>query len=201
MPSQLKLALATRKAAASLMSRSLGRGRSHAHRWLGAAVSTTTSKGVRVFSTTEPIIDEHESESFLTGTSSLYAEQMLELYEQDPNSVHASWKQYFDNLSQGVAYNEADFNQPTAVASSKAAAVSGVRSFFFLLLFLYSCDTVYYIALYGITLYYIIGYGMKVCGSASSHLTHPLYFVLHSFKCFPVLSIYLSIPSIYSYYY
>jgi 2-oxoglutarate dehydrogenase E1 component len=114
--------LASRKAATSLVSRSTSQSHSQTHRWLGAA-STISSRAV--FSS-QPIIDKHESESFLTGTSSLYAEQMFELYEQDPNSVHASWKLYFDNLSQGVAYNEADFNQPTAVASSKKAVVSGV---------------------------------------------------------------------------
>lgn len=122
-----QLLLATRKAATSLVRRSRN---SHSHRWLGAA-STSTSTSTTCFST-QPT-KQHESESFLTGTSSLYAEQMFELYEQDPNSVHASWKLYFDNLSQGVAYNEEDFNQPTAVASSRAAAVSsGVSSLWLL---------------------------------------------------------------------
>lgn len=67
----------------------------------------------------------HESESFLTGTSSIYAEQMYELYQQDPHSVDASWKQYFDNLEAGVAYDEGLYSNPTSVPSkTQAAAVS-----------------------------------------------------------------------------
>ena len=71
----------------------------------------------------------HESESFLTGTSSLYAEQMYEQYREDPNSIHPSWKKYFDNVEEGLPYDESAFNKPTAAASSVKRAISGVRSF------------------------------------------------------------------------
>ena len=64
---------------------------------------------------------KHESESFLTGTSSIYAEQMYENYLLNPESVHESWRRYFDNLQNGVAYAEEDFSQPTAVPPSKAS--------------------------------------------------------------------------------
>ena len=62
----------------------------------------------------------------MTGTSSLYAEQMYEQYLQDPNSVHASWKKYFDNLEAGVAYSEDDYNQPTAAVASKPRGMPSV---------------------------------------------------------------------------
>ena len=76
----------------------------------------------RVFLSTAPQkADSHESESFLTGTSSVYAEQMYENYLHDPSSVHESWRRYFDNLKQGVAFNESEYNQPTAVPPSKAS--------------------------------------------------------------------------------
>ena len=65
-------------------------------------------------------------ESFLTGTSSVYAEQMLELYEQDPALVHESWRQYFDNLNKGVAYSAEDYNKPTAVVNEKKGMVSAI---------------------------------------------------------------------------
>ena len=66
-----------------------------------------------------------EIESFLSGTSSLYAEQMLEQYEEDPNSVHPSWKKYFDNLQGGVAFNQEDYSRPTVIPGKRqAAAVS-----------------------------------------------------------------------------
>ena len=71
----------------------------------------------------------HESESFLTGTSSLYAEQMYEQYLDDPNSIHPSWKKYFDNIEEGLPYDEGAFNRPTAAASSVKRAISGVRFF------------------------------------------------------------------------
>jgi len=58
-------------------------------------------------------------ESFLTGTGAVYAEQMLELYEQDPLQVHESWRTYFDNLNAGVAFDPADYNKPTAAVSLK----------------------------------------------------------------------------------
>jgi len=34
-------------------------------------------------------------ESFLSGTSSVYAEQMYDQWRKDPQSVHASWRIYF----------------------------------------------------------------------------------------------------------
>jgi len=73
----------------------------------------------------------HESESFLSGTSSLYAEQMYEHYLEHPETIHPSWRKYFENLEQGIAYNEADYDKPTAEASSVKRAQSGVRNFFF----------------------------------------------------------------------
>ena len=69
----------------------------------------------RIYFSTQPA---HESESFLTGTSSLYAEQMLELWQEDPNSVEDSWKRYFDNLQEGLPYKETDYNKPTTVAGT-----------------------------------------------------------------------------------
>jgi 2-oxoglutarate dehydrogenase N-terminus len=57
---------------------------------------------------------KHENESFLTGTSSIYAEEMYERYTNDPNSVHESWKHYFDALSSGKAYDPSAYNKPTA---------------------------------------------------------------------------------------
>ena len=90
---------------------------------------------VRVLSTAL----KHESESFLTGTSSVYAEQMYENYLLNPESVHESWRRYFDNLQNGVAYVEEDFSQPTAVPPSKAsrrqAPQAAVRDYDNLILF------------------------------------------------------------------
>jgi len=65
--------------------------------------------------------DGHESESFLTGTSSLYAEQMYLNYQQDPLSIHETWRKYFDDLEGGKKYEEESFNRPTVVTGSNIA--------------------------------------------------------------------------------
>lgn len=94
------------------------------------SMMTKTAKPVfRAFSTQpETAFTDHESESFLTGTSSLYAEQMYEQYLAEPSSVQPSWKRYFDNLEEGIAYDENEFNKPTAAASSVKRAFVGVSN-------------------------------------------------------------------------
>jgi len=66
-----------------------------------------------------------ETESFLNGTTSLYAEQMYEMYLQDPASVHDSWRQYFENEEKGVGFDVNDYNRPTSIPGKKAVAVAG----------------------------------------------------------------------------
>ena len=66
------------------------------------------------FSSAAAIDEIHENESFLTGTSSIYAEEMYSRYMSDPSSVHESWKHYFDTLSAGKPYDAAAYNRPTA---------------------------------------------------------------------------------------
>ena len=51
-------------------------------------------------------------ESFLSGTNSIYAEQMYEQWRKDPSSVHASWRIYFQNLEGGA---ETPFELPPTV--------------------------------------------------------------------------------------
>ena len=106
------------------------------------SMATTGRRMWRLFST-QPIDNSDEegqsstsaaaAETFLTGTSSLYAEQMFEQYQMDPNSVHPSWKQYFDNMLAGVAYHESDYSKPTSAVSTSpkkrtAVAVVSVRN-------------------------------------------------------------------------
>lgn len=80
-------------------------------------------------STAAAIIDKpHESESFLTGASSLYAEQMYENWCEDPNSVHETWRKYFQDMEGGIAYNESNFNRPTVVVSNQKKSVDASTS-------------------------------------------------------------------------
>ena len=87
-----------------------------AQRLLGSSSSASA-----VFSTRA-----QEAETFLNGTSSLYAEQMYEMYLQDPASVHDSWRQYFDNEEKGIGFDVSDYSQPTAIPGKRSAALAGV---------------------------------------------------------------------------
>lgn len=63
--------------------------------------------GRRVFST-ESVAAE---EVFLTGTNSVYMEQMHEQWKRDSASVHTSWDSYFSNLESGMDTSNA-FTMP-----------------------------------------------------------------------------------------
>lgn len=67
----------------------------------------------------------------MNGTSSVYIEQMYESWLKDPNSVHASWNAFFQNVERGMAPGEAYHPPPsltsvgaTIPAVSTAAAVA-----------------------------------------------------------------------------
>jgi hypothetical protein len=86
--------------------------------------SSSTAKSVvaAAFSTRA-----QEAETFLNGTSSLYAEQMYEMYLEDPSSVHDSWRKYFENEEKGVGFDVNDYSQPTAIPGKRSAALAVVR--------------------------------------------------------------------------
>eukprot|EP01038_Epipyxis_sp_PR26KG_P007056 gene7056-9631_t len=58
-----------------------------------------------------------KSDSFLSGSSSVYVEQMYDAWLNDPKSVHASWAAYFSNLEQGKNI-EQSFTALPSVAGS-----------------------------------------------------------------------------------
>ncbi|KAJ1548780.1 hypothetical protein HK405_015274 [Cladochytrium tenue] len=75
---------------------------------LAAAAATTLGSHVRVFSSSvvaaqataaaaAPV--NFPTETFLSGTSSTYVEDMYEAWLADPSSVHVSWQVYFKNLA------------------------------------------------------------------------------------------------------
>lgn len=41
-------------------------------------------------------------DSFLSGSNSVYVEQMYHAWKTDKSSVHLSWASYFSNLDEGV---------------------------------------------------------------------------------------------------
>lgn len=81
-------------------------------------------------------------ESFLTGTSGVYVEQMYEAWKANPNSVHAvsnsydvkftnkckllqSWNAFFLNVSRGATPGEAYQSPPTTYPSSSRSSNVG----------------------------------------------------------------------------
>ncbi|RYG69389.1 2-oxoglutarate dehydrogenase E1 component, partial [archaeon] len=65
-----------------------------------------------------------KTDSFLSGSNSVYVEQMYEQWVSDPKSVHPSWNAYFTNLEAGISSEEA-FSAPPAVGGSLGMANVG----------------------------------------------------------------------------
>ena len=63
-------------------------------------------------------------DSFLSGSSSVYVEQMYDAWRTDPKSVHASWAAYFSNLDAGIDAGHS-FVAPPSVAGSVGSQVAG----------------------------------------------------------------------------
>lgn len=64
-------------------------------------------------------------DSFLSGTNSVYVEQMYAAWQQDPKSVHVSWSAYFSNLDAGKNIEESFVALPS-VAGSLGSTLGGV---------------------------------------------------------------------------
>ncbi|GMH76819.1 hypothetical protein TL16_g07208 [Triparma laevis f. inornata] len=65
-----------------------------------------------------PPQQSHPSESFLSGANGVYAEQMLMAWKRDPDSVHVSWKSYFENMEAGVPVDGGAFEPLPSVQAS-----------------------------------------------------------------------------------
>jgi len=67
-------------------------------------------------------LNQQDPETFLTGTTSVYAEQMYLQYQQDPSTVQASWRKYFDNLEKGIAFDATEYNNVSQVVAPQIGA-------------------------------------------------------------------------------
>jgi len=63
-----------------------------------------------------------KADSFLSGASAVYVEQMYAAWMKDPSSVHVSWASYFGNLDAGADPAHAFASLPSVVGSIGAAA-------------------------------------------------------------------------------
>ena len=43
-------------------------------------------------------------------------------YQENPDSVHPTWRKYFDDLESGKRYDEHEYSRPTVVTSTRKAA-------------------------------------------------------------------------------
>jgi 2-oxoglutarate dehydrogenase E1 component len=41
------------------------------------------------------------TDNFANGTSAVYVDMLYDQWKENPNSVHASWRSYFDNVEKG----------------------------------------------------------------------------------------------------
>jgi len=78
-----------------------------------------------------------KAEPFLSGTSSVYVEEMYNSWLEDPNSVHKSWQSYFKSVNAGAAPGQAHQRPPplgealpdfSSQSSSPAVAGASVDS-------------------------------------------------------------------------
>lgn len=53
------------------------------------------------------------SDNFMSGTNSVYLEQMYDNWVRDKSSVHPSWDAYFSNISSGLTGEQAFIMPPT----------------------------------------------------------------------------------------
>jgi hypothetical protein len=67
------------------------------------------SKGNSIVS--KHFCSKNNTDSFMTGTSSVYIEQMYKQWKKDKTSVHSSWDHFFNNLDNGVSI-ENSFQSP-----------------------------------------------------------------------------------------
>jgi len=69
-----------------------------------------------------------KADSFMSGSNSIYVEQMYDSWRRDPSSVHGSWQSYFSNLDAGVHPAEAFASLPNingGITPSVSVATSG----------------------------------------------------------------------------
>ena len=72
-----------------------------------------------------------KSDSFLSGSNSIYVEQMYDAWKRDPTQVHLSWQTYFGNLDNGVDPVSAFSSLPSlngSVAASPSSASQSMKS-------------------------------------------------------------------------
>ena len=63
------------------------------------------------------------SDNFVNGTSAVYVDQQYDHWKQDPNSVHASWRAYFENI-EGEA--KEPYQAPPSLGKSQENSIAEI---------------------------------------------------------------------------
>ena len=67
------------------------------------------------------------TDNFVNGTSAVYVDQQYDLWKNEPTSVHASWRAYFENVD--IEANE-PYQQPPSLGSSDSNAINDILAAF-----------------------------------------------------------------------
>lgn len=59
------------------------------------------------------------ADNFANGTSAVYVDSLFDDWKQDPNSVHASWRTYFENVENDA---ETPYQPPPSLGAIPAKA-------------------------------------------------------------------------------
>jgi len=68
------------------------------------------------------------SDSFLSGNTANYIDEMYMEWKNDPSSVHVSWQHYFKNMESGNMPTSQAFQAPPSIVSSPAGGVPSLSS-------------------------------------------------------------------------
>lgn len=88
---------------------------------MNGVLATLTRQAKNTVNSKQSILKRYKStkvDSFLSGSSSVYVEQMYDAWSRDPTSVHASWQAYFENIENGIDSEGGAFMAPPSIAGS-----------------------------------------------------------------------------------
>merc|ERR1719204_2912629 len=73
---------------------------------------------------TSSVLSSASAEPFLSGTSSVYLEEMFEAWKRDPSSVHLSWHAYFSQVEAGAPPGGAHAKVPAGGGGGAVAVMA-----------------------------------------------------------------------------
>ena len=94
-----------------------------ARRTVGGSINTRRSYAVAAEDTNKGV---DPSDSFLSGNSANYVDEMYMAWKDDPSSVHISWQAYFKNMESGNMPISRAFTPPPTIVPQQQSLEGGV---------------------------------------------------------------------------